>query len=65
MCSSAYLFEKAKYLLDKKTYHVIYYSDVLVVFKFKKISPEMKDWLSQFQQIVYNSEGNQHLQIIT
>ena len=60
---ASYLFEKAKAILNPKTYHGIYRDDGPVVFKGKKSAKEVKYWLEEFQQTVNRAAGNQHLQI--
>ena len=59
---ASYLFEKAKANFCPKIYHGIYRDGGLVVFKVKKKSSEIKDWMKEFQQTVNTSSGNQHLQ---
>ena len=58
-----YMFEKAKTLLNRTTYHGIYHNEGMVVFKGKKSVQEIKDWLSDFQQTVDRAAGNQHLHL--
>ena len=46
---ASYLFEKASPIFRPKIYHGIYLDDGLVVFKGKKETSEIKDWLENFQ----------------
>ena len=59
---ASYLFEKAKANFFPTIYHGIYRDDSLVVFKVKKKSSEIKEWLEEFQQTANTATGNQHLQ---
>ena len=59
---ASYLFEKNNTLMNRTTYHIIYFDDGLVVFKGKKSVQEIKDWLAEFQKAVDKAAGNQHLQ---
>ena len=58
---ASYLFENAKTLLNRITYHGIYQDYGMVVFKIKKRVQEIKNWLYEFQQTVDKAAGNQHL----
>ena len=58
---ASYLFEKASPIFRLTIYHGIYRDDGLVVFKGKKETSEIKDWLEKFQQTVNLAAGNQHL----
>ena len=56
----SYMFEKAKTILKRTTYHGIYHDEGMVVFKGKKSVQEIKDWLLEFQKTVDRAAGNQH-----
>ena len=58
---ASYFFEKASPISRPTIYHGIYRDDGLVVFKGKKKTSEIKDWLEKFQQTVNLVAGNQHL----
>ena len=58
---ASYLFEKASPIFRPTIYHGIYRDDGLVVFKGKKETSEIKDWLEKFQQTVNLAARNQHL----
>ena len=58
---ASYLFDKASPIFRTKIYYGIYQDDGLVVFKGKKKTSEIKDWLEKFQQTVNLAAGNQHL----
>ena len=58
---ASYLFEKASPIFRPTIYHGIYLDDGLMVFKGKKETSEIKDWLEKFQQTVNLAAGNQHL----
>ena len=58
---ASYLFEKAKPIFRPTIYHGIYRDDSLVVFKRKKKTSQIKDWLGEFQQTVNTAAGNRHL----
>ena len=59
---ASYLFEKNKANFRLKIYHGIYKDEGLAVFKGKKKSRNIKDWLKEFQKTVNTAVGNQHLQ---
>ena len=58
---ASYLFDKSSPIFRPTIYHGIYQYDGLVVFKGKKETSEIKDWLEKFQQTVNLAAGNQHL----
>ena len=45
---ASYLFEKVKTLMNRTTYHIIYWDDVMVVLKRKSIVQETNNWLAEF-----------------
>ena len=59
---ASYLFEKAKANFRPTIYLGIYRDDGLLVFKGKRKSSEIRDWLEEFRQTVNKAAGNQHLQ---
>ena len=58
---ASYLFKKASPIFRPTIYYGIYQDDGLVVFKGKKETSEIKDWLEKFQQTVNLAARNQHL----
>ena len=58
---ASYLFDKATPIFRPTIYHGTYRDDVLVVFKGKKKTSEIKEWLEKFQQKVNLAAGNQHM----
>ena len=58
---ASYLFEKASSIFWPTIYHGIYQDEGLMVFKGKKETSDIKDWLEKFQQTMKLAAENQHL----